>query len=103
MPLEGVKLRSPWSTNQVLGTVDRRDVIYTVTRLRTPSVDQSSRRPSHHTTRMRRATCLIGAVQKQAESSIRNPMSSRTTAKHLAEGHLVSRGPLRVLPMTPTH
>ncbi|GFW15548.1 hypothetical protein TNCV_4656881 [Trichonephila clavipes] len=34
--------------------------IYTDTRLRTPSIDQSLRRPSHHTTRVRRAKCLIG-------------------------------------------
>ncbi|GFV60930.1 transposable element Tcb2 transposase [Trichonephila clavipes] len=31
------------------------------------------------------------------------PVSSRTIAKRLAEGPLVSRGALRVLPMTPTH
>ncbi|GFV97755.1 hypothetical protein TNCV_2313401 [Trichonephila clavipes] len=45
---------------EVLGPVDRRDVIYTATRLRTPSADQSSRRPSHHTTCPSRANCLIG-------------------------------------------
>ncbi|GFW52739.1 uncharacterized protein TNCV_2393191 [Trichonephila clavipes] len=32
---------------EVLGPVDSRDVIYTKTRLRTPSTDQSSRRPPH--------------------------------------------------------
>ncbi|GFU11168.1 transposable element Tcb1 transposase [Trichonephila clavipes] len=30
-------------------------------------------------------------------------MSSRTIRRHLAEKHLGSRGPLRELPLTPTH
>ncbi|GFS89262.1 transposable element Tcb2 transposase [Trichonephila clavipes] len=33
----------------------------------------------------------------------RGPVSSRTTRRHLVEGHLGSRRPLRVLPLTPTH
>ncbi|GFU15872.1 uncharacterized protein TNCV_2368111 [Trichonephila clavipes] len=50
-----------------------REVIYTKTRLRTPSTDQSSRRPPH-----------------------RIPVSSLTIRRRLAEGHLGSRRPLRV-------
>ncbi|GFX97414.1 hypothetical protein TNCV_1077851 [Trichonephila clavipes] len=33
----------------------------------------------------------------------RAPVSSRTIRRSLAEGHLGSRPPLRVLPLTPTH
>ncbi|GFT95521.1 transposable element Tcb1 transposase [Trichonephila clavipes] len=58
--------RSGCVVKKVLGPVDPRDVIYTKTRLRMPSTDQSSRRPPH------------------------------------SEGHLGSRHPLRVLPLTPT-
>ncbi|GFW41975.1 transposable element Tcb1 transposase [Trichonephila clavipes] len=32
-----------------------------------------------------------------------HPVSSQTIRRHLAEGHLGSRSPLRVLPLTPTH
>ncbi|GFS93798.1 hypothetical protein TNCV_5052751 [Trichonephila clavipes] len=35
------------SCEEVFGSVDPRDVIYTKTRLRTPSTDQLSRRPPH--------------------------------------------------------
>ncbi|GFV09515.1 transposable element Tcb2 transposase [Trichonephila clavipes] len=35
--------------------------------------------------------------------SLRAPVSSRTIRRHLAEGHLGSRRPLHVLPLTPTH
>ncbi|GFU93819.1 transposable element Tcb2 transposase [Trichonephila clavipes] len=48
--------------------------------LRTPSTDQSSRRPPHRTS-----------------------VSSRTIRRRLAEGHLGSRCPLPALPLTPTH
>ncbi|GFV15354.1 hypothetical protein TNCV_4833811 [Trichonephila clavipes] len=43
--------------------MDRKDVIYRVTWLRTTSTDESSRRPSHPTTRTRRANCHIGRCQ----------------------------------------
>ncbi|GFW16204.1 cadherin EGF LAG seven-pass G-type receptor 2 [Trichonephila clavipes] len=63
-----------WSARQVFRQVDlsnltvwrhwdqraEENIIYTVTRLRTLSTDQSLRRPSHHSTRTRRANCLIG-------------------------------------------
>ncbi|GFX76910.1 uncharacterized protein TNCV_3279451 [Trichonephila clavipes] len=84
--------------------VDRRDVIFTVTRLRTPSTDQSSRRPSHHTKRTRIDNCLIGRCPDTSSIfTTRAPVSSRTIASRLSEGHLVSQRPLRVLPMIPTH
>ncbi|GFY13806.1 transposable element Tcb2 transposase [Trichonephila clavipes] len=35
--------------------------------------------------------------------SLGAPVSSRTTRRRLDEGHLGSRRPLRVLPLTPTH
>ncbi|GFU25904.1 transposable element Tcb2 transposase [Trichonephila clavipes] len=41
----------------------------------------------------------LAAVQKQAAPSLRAPVSSRTIARRLAEGHLVTGGPLRGLPM----
>ncbi|GFU62345.1 transposable element Tcb1 transposase [Trichonephila clavipes] len=34
---------------------------------------------------------------------MKGPVSSRTIRKRLAEGHLGSQLPLRVLPLTPTH
>ncbi|GFT81153.1 transposable element Tcb2 transposase [Trichonephila clavipes] len=140
----------------VLGPVDSRDVIYTkdLGRLRTPSTDQSSRRPPHHKKCMRTANSFIGRhsgtgstfTRYPCDESVRNlstnilrrlfgddykfayisnqlqkangickvdrgvptpcvgtPVSSRTIRRHLAEGHLGSWCPLRVLPFTPTH
>ncbi|GFS86897.1 transposable element Tcb2 transposase [Trichonephila clavipes] len=48
-------------------------------------------------------TSTLAAIWTQAAPSLRTPVSSCAIARHLAEGHLVSRCPLRVLPMTPTH
>ncbi|GFT88266.1 HTH_Tnp_Tc3_2 domain-containing protein [Trichonephila clavipes] len=48
-------------------------------------------------------TASLPAVQIQVASSLRAPVSSRIIARRLAEGHLVLRRPLRVLPMTSTH
>ncbi|GFV61353.1 transposable element Tcb2 transposase [Trichonephila clavipes] len=42
-------------------------------------------------------------IQAQIEPSLGVHVSSRTIRTGLAEGHLGSRRPLRVLPMTPTH
>ncbi|GFX98449.1 uncharacterized protein TNCV_4002181 [Trichonephila clavipes] len=44
---------------EVLEPVDPRDIIYTKTKLRTPSTDQSSRRPSHRKKCTRTANCFI--------------------------------------------
>ncbi|GFU99012.1 transposable element Tcb2 transposase [Trichonephila clavipes] len=43
------------------------------------------------------------ALQAQVAPSLGAHVSSRTIRSHLAEGHLGSRYPLRVLPLTPTH
>ncbi|GFX60490.1 uncharacterized protein TNCV_1182091 [Trichonephila clavipes] len=59
---------------------DPGDVIYTKTRLRTPSTDHSSRRPPHHKKCTRTVNCFIG--------------------HHPCTGF---RGPLRVLLTTPTY
>ncbi|GFT89363.1 transposable element Tcb2 transposase [Trichonephila clavipes] len=96
-------LTSPlWSTKkEVLGLVDSRDVIYKKTRLKTPSTDQWSRRPPHRKKCTRTANCFFITIQAQVAPSLGAPVSSRTIRRHLAEGYLESRRPLRVL--TPTH
>ncbi|GFV31455.1 hypothetical protein TNCV_3462611 [Trichonephila clavipes] len=81
---------------EVWGPLDKRDVIYTRTRLRMPSTDLLARRPSHHTSLVE-PNALVGAVQTQAAPSLRASVSSRTIVRCLTEGHLVSRRPLRVL------
>ncbi|GFX18349.1 HTH_Tnp_Tc3_2 domain-containing protein [Trichonephila clavipes] len=48
-------------------------------------------------------TASTAAIQAQTAPSIRAPVSSRTIGRCLAEGHLGSRCPLRVLPWKPTH
>ncbi|GFV70152.1 uncharacterized protein TNCV_2552961 [Trichonephila clavipes] len=69
--------------------LDPRDVIYTKTRLRTTSTDQSSRRPPHRKKCTRTANCFIGHLQAQVAPSIGVPVSSRTIRMRLAEGHSV--------------
>ncbi|PRD21513.1 UNVERIFIED_CONTAM: Transposable element Tcb2 transposase [Trichonephila clavipes] len=66
---------------------------------------QTSRREDRHIVRNARLqpTASSAAIQIQVETSLGAPVSSRTTPRCLAEGHLVSRHPLRVLPLTPTH
>ncbi|GFW54939.1 transposable element Tcb2 transposase [Trichonephila clavipes] len=71
-----------------------------MTSFRIPSTDQLSRKPSHHTTRTRRASCFI---DHWPAPSLRVPASIRTITSHMAEKHLVSRHPLRVLPKSSTH
>ncbi|GFU69310.1 transposable element Tcb2 transposase [Trichonephila clavipes] len=53
-------------------------------------------------TRTRRANYLIAFVKTQAAPSLCAPVSFPTIAKRLVVPHLISRCPLRVLPMTPT-
>ncbi|GFX45362.1 transposable element Tcb2 transposase [Trichonephila clavipes] len=43
------------------------------------------------------------AIQAQVAHSLGAPVSSRTIRRRLAEGHMGSRHPLRVLPLTPTY
>ncbi|GFW85485.1 transposable element Tcb2 transposase [Trichonephila clavipes] len=49
------------------------------------------------------ANCFIGRHTGTGSTFTRGPVSSRTIRRLLAEGHLVSRRPLRVLPLTPTY
>ncbi|GFX13499.1 uncharacterized protein TNCV_2192531 [Trichonephila clavipes] len=78
-----------------------RDVIYTKTRLRMPSTNQSSRRPLHRKQFTRTANCFIGRHPGTSIIFIRGPVSSRTIRWYLAKGHLESWCPLRMLPLTP--
>ncbi|GFU87826.1 transposable element Tcb2 transposase [Trichonephila clavipes] len=87
----------------MLGPVDTRDVIYTKTRLRTPSTDQSSRRPPYLRNARVQPTASSAAIQAQVAPSLGVPVSSRIIRRSLAEGHLRSRCPLRVLSLTLTH
>ncbi|GFW37996.1 transposable element Tcb2 transposase [Trichonephila clavipes] len=66
---------------------------------------QISRRKDHHIGRNARVqlTASSAAIQAQIAPSLGASVSSRTIRRHLAEGHLGSRRPLRVLPLTPTH
>ncbi|GFU23306.1 transposable element Tcb2 transposase [Trichonephila clavipes] len=48
-------------------------------------------------------TASSAAIQTQVAPSLRAPVSYRTKQRRLAEGHLGSRRPLRMLPLTPTH
>ncbi|GFU89775.1 transposable element Tcb2 transposase [Trichonephila clavipes] len=43
------------------------------------------------------------AIQVQVAPSLRAPVSSKTIRRRLAEGHLGSRRPLHVQPLTPTY
>ncbi|GFT38154.1 transposable element Tcb2 transposase [Trichonephila clavipes] len=64
-----------------------------------------SRREDHHIVRNARVqpTASSAAIQAQVAPSLRAPASSRFIRRHVAEGHLGSRCPSRVLPLTPTH
>ncbi|GFV77695.1 transposable element Tcb2 transposase [Trichonephila clavipes] len=66
---------------------------------------QTSRREDRH---IERNACVQPiassvAIQAQVAPSLGAPVSSRTIRRCLAEGHLGTRCPLRVLPLTPTH
>ncbi|GFX13592.1 uncharacterized protein TNCV_3136651 [Trichonephila clavipes] len=52
---------------------DPRAIIYTKTRLRTPSTDQSSRRPPHRKKCTRTANCFIGRHPGTGSTFIRGP------------------------------
>ncbi|PRD27477.1 UNVERIFIED_CONTAM: hypothetical protein NCL1_35241 [Trichonephila clavipes] len=86
---------SPWWK---LGPVDPRDDTYT-TRLKTPSTDQSSRRPPHRKKCTRTAICFIGRHPRTGNTFTRGPC---VFSNHI-KGHLGSRRPLHVQPLTPTH
>ncbi|GFY06548.1 transposable element Tcb2 transposase [Trichonephila clavipes] len=82
----------------MLGPVDLRDVIYTKTGLRTPSTDQSSRRPPHRKKCKRTANCFIDSHSDSGNTFSGAPVSSRAIRRRLAEVHLGSWCPLRVAP-----
>ncbi|GFX26547.1 transposable element Tcb2 transposase [Trichonephila clavipes] len=48
-------------------------------------------------------TASSAAIQAQVAPSLGDPVSSRIVQRRLSEGHLGSRHPLPVLPLTPTH
>ncbi|GFY12287.1 transposable element Tcb2 transposase [Trichonephila clavipes] len=66
---------------------------------------QTSRREDRHIVKNTRVqpTASSAAIQAQVAPSLRVPASSRTIRRRLAEGHLGSRRPLRVLPLTSIH
>ncbi|GFV85781.1 transposable element Tcb2 transposase [Trichonephila clavipes] len=65
---------------------------------------QISRRENHHIVRNAHVqpTTSSTAIQVQVVPSLVDPGSSRTIRMHLVEGHLGSRCPLRMLPLTPS-
>ncbi|GFW33442.1 organic cation transporter protein [Trichonephila clavipes] len=65
---------------------------------------QTSHREDHRIIRhaLAKSTASLDAVLTTVTPSLRAPVSSRSIARCLAKGHLVSWCPLRVLPMTPT-
>ncbi|GFY00972.1 transposable element Tcb2 transposase [Trichonephila clavipes] len=65
----------------------------------------TSRREDHLIVRNARVqtTASSAAIQAQVSPSLGAPVISRTIRRHLAEGHLGSRRPFRVLPLTHTH
>ncbi|GFU66948.1 uncharacterized protein TNCV_4296001 [Trichonephila clavipes] len=85
----------------MLGQVDPRDVIYTKTRLGMPSTDQSSGRPPHRKKCTHTANCFFCRHPGTGSTFTRSPSVFRTIRRCLAERHLGSRCPLRVLPLTP--
>ncbi|GFT76310.1 HTH_Tnp_Tc3_2 domain-containing protein [Trichonephila clavipes] len=61
---------------------------------------QTSRREDHHILRNAHVQSTASSAAIQALGA---HVSSRTIRRHLAERHLSSQRPLRVLPLTPTH
>ncbi|GFV17627.1 integrase catalytic domain-containing protein [Trichonephila clavipes] len=86
---------------EVLRPVNPRDVIYTKVRLRTPSTDQSSKSPLHRKKCRIQPNASSAAIQALVEPSLGTPVPYQTIRRRLAEGHLGSRRPLRVLPLMP--
>ncbi|GFU47943.1 hypothetical protein TNCV_4967391 [Trichonephila clavipes] len=65
-----------------------RDVIYTKTRPRMPSADQSSRRPSLVRNARLEPTASSAAIQAHPAPSLRATASSQAIRRRLSEGHL---------------
>ncbi|GFS48468.1 uncharacterized protein TNCV_2297821 [Trichonephila clavipes] len=68
---------------------------------RTPSKDQSSKRPPHRKKFTLTDNCFIGRHPVTDDTFIRGPCVLSNHTKALAEGHSGSRRPLRVLALTP--
>ncbi|GFX42444.1 transposable element Tcb2 transposase [Trichonephila clavipes] len=66
---------------------------------------KTSSREDHHIVRNARVqpTASSAAIQAQVAPTLEVPVPFRTIRRRLAEVHLGSRCPLRVLPLTPTH
>ncbi|GFU89789.1 transposable element Tcb2 transposase [Trichonephila clavipes] len=96
-------LRSDCVRQEVLGLVHPRGVIYTKNRLGTPWRNQSSRRSPHRINARIQPTALSAAIQALVASLQESFLYSQTIQRHLAEGNLGSRHPLRVLPLMVTH
>ncbi|GFX04775.1 transposable element Tcb2 transposase [Trichonephila clavipes] len=66
---------------------------------------QTNRRQDHHIVRNAcvQPAASSASINAHVVSSLGAPVSSRTIRRRLAEGHLGSRRPLRVLPLTLTH
>ncbi|GFV86410.1 transposable element Tcb2 transposase [Trichonephila clavipes] len=66
---------------------------------------QTNRREDRHIIRNTRVqpTASSAAIQAQVAPSLGVPVSSRTIRRYLAERHLESRRPIRVLPLTSIH
>ncbi|GFW35988.1 transposable element Tcb2 transposase [Trichonephila clavipes] len=66
---------------------------------------QTSRRKDRHIVRNARvqSTASLASIQAQVAPSLGTHVSSRIKRRRLVEGHLGSRRPLRVLPLTFTH
>ncbi|GFT29077.1 transposable element Tcb2 transposase [Trichonephila clavipes] len=106
-----------WSARRVASQLGRSDCVVrrcwdqwirVMSFTRRPSsgrLRQTSRREDSYSVRNARVqpTASSAAIQALVAPSLGAPVSSRTIQRCLAEGHLGSRHPLRVLPLTPTH
>ncbi|GFW04522.1 transposable element Tcb2 transposase [Trichonephila clavipes] len=88
----------------MLGPVDLKEMSFT-RRIGSGCPRQTCRREDHHIVRNSRVqpTASSAAIQAQVAPSLVALVSFRTIRRRLTEGHLGSRHPLRVLPLTPTH
>ncbi|GFX78555.1 transposable element Tcb2 transposase [Trichonephila clavipes] len=88
-----------------LQTAGRRRLPSFSVEYKTGRPSQTSRRDDCHIVRNARIqpTASSTAIQAQVAPSLGTPVSSRTIRRRMAEGHLGSRRPIRVLPLTPTH
>ncbi|GFW95359.1 transposable element Tcb2 transposase [Trichonephila clavipes] len=102
-------MKAGWPARRVARHLDRSDCV--VRRCWDQWIREGSERPRQTSRRedlyMVRNACLhptasSTVIQAQVAPSLGAPVSSRTIRRRLAEGHLGSRCPLRVLPLTRT-